>query len=107
MKRLNGWQRLGIIASVLWIVGAWITTMHFGTEEAQQRASDSMAVCNKYPLPGETCSDKFSETYGIYFNVAKETAALAALAPVPIGWGLAYLAIWLVRWVRRGFQQAI
>ena len=31
-------------------------------------------------------------------------AAFRAVAPVPLAWGFAYLVLFLVRWVKRGFQ---
>ena len=35
-----------------------------------------------------------------------QNALLWSLAPIPIAWLLIYMVVWIVRWVRRGFQPA-
>lgn len=71
--KLNGWKRIGIIASVVWILGAGLT---------------SLAELDY--LAGTPSSDW-------------SAAAFVTFAPVPLGWGFVYLVLFLVRWVKRGF----
>lgn len=33
--------------------------------------------------------------------------AVVAFVPVPVGWGFAYLILFLVRWVKRGFMPSL
>ena len=33
-----------------------------------------------------------------------EVAMVVALVPVPVAWGFAYSLLFLVRWIRRGFD---
>jgi hypothetical protein len=103
--RLNGWQRIGVIASVLWFLGAGITVLALGNERAVQRANHSADICYKYPVPGENCADQFESTFRSYRDLAKEEALLAATIPILAGWAFAYVALALTRWVRRGFQK--
>ena len=33
----------------------------------------------------------------------REESAIVALVPIPLAWGFCYLALFLVRWIKRGF----
>lgn len=70
---LNGWQRLGIIASVLWLLGG-----------------ASLAAVWSVGLPA------FWVDFGL-------DVGIMAVVPIVCGWMLAWIIPRLTRWVRRGF----
>jgi hypothetical protein len=39
------------------------------------------------------------------YHFASANGAFVALAPIPLGWLLAYALVYLVRWIRAGFKQ--
>jgi|GEM_PF-4925108 len=43
MKRLNGWQRIGIILSVLWMVGGWFWTRDMVVDELSKAPTQRLA----------------------------------------------------------------
>jgi hypothetical protein len=169
MARLGGWKRIGIIASVLWILGAGIFTYNsvntyewrtfyeqrnllrewdeakaapkappgFVPDAPQESATPSPApppetlppnfFDNKpagssvppdlgeptehgpweaYQDPKPPCKDcallekQFLATHR---RIALRASALIAFTTVALAWGLAYLILFLVNWVKRGF----
>lgn len=111
MAKLNGWKRLGIIASVAWIPCAGLYTFKVVDDARITTASGFTLRCEEAPdgsLQGSAKCDELSTNY-----LAKTgyepwiEAAVVALVPVPLGWGFAYLVLFLMRWVKRGFAQPI
>lgn len=116
MVKLNGWKRLGIIASVVWILIAWVHT--FDSEnDSESKAVASIHVTCDENLAGKTgdawqrgfdeCNKEADELLVRAMAGARVDAAIVAFVPVPLGWGLAYLVLFLVRWVKRGFSRPI
>jgi hypothetical protein len=105
--KINGWQRIGIVASVAWMIGAYICT--FNAEEKANAKHASMIIDNcidahKGQETGDNECLKQGEDYGIKaFPEERNEAALVASVPVPLGWGFLYLVLFLVRWIKRGF----
>ena len=112
--KLNGWKRLGIIASVAWILGAGFHTYTSEMESASKGASFTHVVCDEN-LAGKTgdawkkgfdeCNRQADELLSVGVSNARMDAASVAFVPVPLGWALAYLILFLARWVRRGFAR--
>ncbi|MGA2696986.1 MAG: hypothetical protein ABSE92_13060 [Terriglobales bacterium] len=127
MAKLNGWQRIGIIASVVWILGTGARTYDSEIERASSLIYLSCDSAAKAPLPskppnsppepgavpvppGAVVADdceQAKESLGLAIKNAKLDAALVALVPVPLGWGIIYLVLFLVRWVKRGFARPL
>jgi hypothetical protein len=93
--RLNGWQRIGIVLSVLWVpLGALLGLM---------AAVAPYRVCIRNPLNEMAwCDLVYRNTFTI--EHLGSAAAFFALMPIPVGWLLTYATIWAVRWVWRGFN---
>lgn len=72
--RISGWHRIGIVASCAWAV--------YGATYGFQ-----LGVDDRYSSDG-VCA----------------LMAFYAFAPVIAGWIAAYVAIWTIRWVWRGFR---
>ena len=98
--RLNIWQRAGVVASVLWAVGGGLYQRSHDLNEAAKAA---FAPCDM---------DKFTDVNAFrhcgeadYASLIKDewmNAAVVALAPILLAWLLAYVAIWVSRWVWAG-----
>lgn len=110
--KLNGWKRIGIIASVAWILGAGFRTYTSEIDSASRAVSFTHVTCDAN-LAGKTgdawtkgfdeCNKQADELLNVDTSNARMDAAGVAIFPVPLGWGLAYLILFLARWVRRGF----
>lgn len=114
--RLNGWQRLGVIASVCWAIGGgiWINSLLIDDMGAHVR--DRYVSCLRAPHPEGprappeatlgACHTAFLEDYPTAIANHGLYAAIDTAITIIIGWAAAYALLGLVRWVRRGFAQA-
>jgi len=103
--RLNGWQRIALVLSVLWAIGASLYTMNSFESNAKlmsERMYDDCVVHRSGT--GEDCYNTMRQTHRVQMALGRKQAAARALLPIPLVW----IAIWLVNgivgWIRRGFQ---
>jgi hypothetical protein len=106
--RLNGWQRIGIVASVIWAIGAPIYLDHAAQQEATEAFGRDYRACRD--VPSNDPDQCFQRASGAYDTVTRypllsANAAVAALVPIGLGWLLTYALIALVRWIRAGFKR--
>jgi hypothetical protein len=111
--KLNGWKRIGIVASIGWILGAGYYTLE-GVSAANSRFHVGLALrCEEDRPNGMTESEqtKWQETCDSFLSPGewqlkneRLEAAYVALIPVPFAWGLVYLVLFLVGWIKRGFH---
>ena len=115
--RLGGWQRIGIVASVLWILGAGLAMRSHDVSNAQKQYEFAYSTCIDQkraqradptkPLATEivsVCHKEGIDLYQLFLENSWGNVASVALVPIPITWLLAYMIIGIWRWVRRGFQ---
>ena len=96
MKRLNRWQRTGILLSVVWAIvgGTW------GWRHAEDQITDDFKACVRAI---ETRSDLQAcrETRFRALTVRRAySAALVGLAPIPVAWLIAHALAALVGRIR-------
>ena len=89
--RLNGWQRIGIVLSALWVLvgNVWLHNVLLERDEAYQ--SCLAAVRGRLfhcGAPDQIERNTLFITYVL----------------VPLAWLLVYTIVWTDRWIRRGFQ---
>jgi hypothetical protein len=107
---LNGWTRLGIVVSIAWVLSAGWYTLARSTNAAISLGSRTTLDCEGFYSPNgphysAACDKAGSDAMNIAIAEGRLDAAMIGLIPVPFGWGLAYLVLFLVRWVKRGFLQ--
>ena len=104
---LNGWQRIGIAASIIWAIGAPMYLDHAAREEASAAFIRYSKACRDVPsnFPSR-CSEQASRQKDIVpryrFLTDKANVALVALPPIVLGWLLAYARVYLRRLMRAG-----
>lgn len=125
--RLNGWQRIGVIVSVVWIVvmvlgapgwfynhlynDSWAAMnkcqMIAAAETASQLKADPQNATNIYNNEStemKFCVEVQSETMAGW-DTGKYTVGLfLAIAPVLLAWILAWIGWRAFKWVKVGFN---
>ena len=86
--RLNGWQRIGVVASVIWVIVGPIYVMTRDENYAREQASLSMRAC--YEAEHKDCLKQFDATYTAFRKITPGWGSWAILAFVPI------VAAWLM-----------
>jgi hypothetical protein len=111
--RIGGWKRVGIIVSLVWILGAGVYTLK-AVGDADSEAAAQLTVSCDASLPPNYTQAQYDHCNSLSMDPRKidaqlsdawRTAAVVAFVPVPLGWGLTYLALFLVGWVKRGFAK--
>jgi len=105
--RLNGWQRIGIVASVIWAISAPIYLDSAAQKDADDRFSRTYRSCRDVPTNDpDQCFQRAAAAHDSVprYHFMSANGAFVALAPIPLGWLLAYALVYLVRWIRAGFK---
>jgi hypothetical protein len=104
--RLNGWQRIGIVASVIWAIGGPIYVDYKAEKEAWEAMNQSYRGCmGAYNDDGRCMQEArwASERVPRAFRTPINWV-VTALVPIGLGWLLVYALVYLVRWIRVGFK---
>jgi len=116
VKKLSGWKRIGIVASVVWAVGGFL----WGNNQALSRndwiikekiecrtRAYQRSFQGLQPRPGDFTADQCDAEYTkLWYEAIQhhwEEAAIFALVPIPFGWMIIGGLFGVVRWVRAGF----
>ena len=102
--RLNGWQRIGVVLSVAWAIGAAVYVRNSKIETGRALASINYQLCTATEHTNSDCSRKLSEDLKSAIEPYWVNVAFYSLAPILAGWIVAYLILGIFRWVRRGFK---
>ena len=116
MKRLNGWQRIGIILSVIWIIGGGFLIHGTVKDELQRDADWQWGVVAKLSSPdqlavkaGDYSKMSDSGRLMVKASIGSEVNTWTAVwifVPLLLAWLLVYGLVGLTRWVGAGFRKA-
>jgi hypothetical protein len=109
--RLGGWTRTGIVASVLWALGAGIVTRIHDVRTAHSWSGNAYRLCvDEQQSHGlghlnlSECDEKAHQSYQDLIKDSWRIVAIIAFGPLPFFWFLAWGIRATYRWVRRGFN---
>ena len=102
--KLNGWQRIGVIASILWGIGGGI----YERMGQVRFANDLLALSINHCLPAnaDACVELAYKTYANLISLdlaGGSNIVFFSVGPIFAGWIAAYLAVKIFRWVKAGF----
>jgi hypothetical protein len=102
--RLNGWQRIGLVLSVLWAFGAALRERGKQLDYAKDLFQSQYGGCLNRANPAINCSDI---SYQAAMDATANWADVAffAFGPVIAGWLVALITIRTFRWVSDGFSK--
>jgi uncharacterized membrane protein len=102
--RLNGWQRIGIVASVIWIFVGGFWGNNIGIHEGDWAINLYRVCLDANPNGWDECTKTFDSNYVAAVQYHWYYAAFLAFVPIPLAWLIAWGLISLARWIRRGFE---
>lgn len=104
--RINGWQRVGVVLSILWAIGAAIYVRSAQVQHADSLFQMKFSAClNEQSANVEACSNKVSLQNAMDVTAYWPDVAFFAFAPVIAGWLVACIALRIFRWVKVGFSK--
>jgi len=100
--RLDGWQRIGIVVSIVWAVAAAICQRNADIERAQDFTKFAFKVCADARSPGRdkdapSCSQESETHKAVWLAGSWGNVALVALVPIAFGW----LSVYTIFGIRR------
>ena len=102
-RRLNGWQRIGIICSVLWLLGQAVSIYEGDVRQANLAYSVDFNLCLETKAKsGVECGAEAQPNLDRTFDGYWMRVAILGAAPIPFLWLFAYALIGVVQWVRLG-----
>ncbi len=105
--RLNGWQRLGIVAFVIWALVTSVGLWREGHGSMEQVLAIDMKLCPSSGPKFDECTGKawqaFLENLHRTDNEFWQLIPFVITIPALLVWGLISVVIVTVRWVRKGF----
>jgi hypothetical protein len=103
MQRLSGWQRLGLIISVCWIVGSFFGLRFYQYNEGMNIARAAVGVCTTGGGSFDRCYDSSAALRLIARTIYWPPLLLVSLGPIPLLWLVGWAVIRAGRWLRAGF----
>lgn len=110
--RLTGLQRLGIVLSIVWALGAGTHTRNADVERADDFAKFAYKVCSDSKLLAHnsdlsSCEQEREENLKTWMKGSDANVAIAALAPIPFGWLAAFILFYIGRAQVIGFRTVV
>lgn len=104
---LNGWQRIGVVLSILWFFTAGLSQRAYDVNKAFEFANLSSKICYESNKEGNSdiCHQRFSEDYKLMLDGSWGNSIAIAIIPIPIFWGIVILIIKVYRWIKKGFAK--
>jgi hypothetical protein len=100
---LNRWQRIGVVISVLWILGSSIHVRNSQVESAIDSVTRIHQMCmDAEGVQSKNCSEQFEKNHTIFLKPNWTDVAFTAFVPVLLGWFLILIIIRVYRWIKAG-----
>ena len=104
-RRLNGWQRIGVVLSALWI----LIVSGYAIFELMQGPNSAMLfvqmVVSKTQEPvSALAGNQFRDLVPVEAQLRYGRLIIVVIMPVAVGWVLASGLVWTIRWIAGGFR---
>lgn len=107
-KRLNGWQRIGLVISVLWLllIGMWAAIECVQKGEQAYYFFETTKI--NLPVVNESkrlLTDEEVRGYRIERHFRPERLIITMFISIALFWILVYVGVYVVRWIVAGFKK--
>lgn len=111
MKKLNGWQRIGVAITILWLpLGIlWFDKLEQRDSRVAATALYSSCTAMNESFPRlranpRDCVSARDRLKAAYLQGESTRVAVQVLVPIPAFWLLGWLLLKIVTWIRVGFK---
>lgn len=110
--RLNGWQKIGIVLSILWAIGAGIHTSNDAVEQAHKFVNFAYKVCKDGKMVADdadlsSCEKEKALKAETLMKGSYKNVAFASLVPIPFGWLAGFILLYVARVQVAGFRAVV
>jgi hypothetical protein len=111
MRKLNMWQRLGVVASVLWVIGGGFWQRDSDLDKASNFSAAVYSMCSeaksvRHDYDFKSCSAEADHSFNVMLEGSWWNVAAFSFGIVLLGWLMAWLSIRVGRWVLAGRDEA-
>lgn len=109
---LSGWQRWGILLSILWAIAAGVHQRSDDVEAADNYASFARRVCAEGKVIKQiadltSCDNAMAANRASWLTESWANVSITALAPIPVFWLLIFITRYFVRAQVSGFRAVV
>jgi hypothetical protein len=105
IMRLNGWLRVGIVASVLWVlIGDFFIHGRIIDELGAPVIAELKSCAEADGSDWQACRAAYNRDYPGAMTGHWQYAGIITAIPWALFWVLAFICYVTIRWVRRGFD---
>ena len=107
-RRLSGWQRIGVVVSIIWLIGSLIYTVNTQYNNKFVLYSTIYDLCKmEKNADYKRCNEGFEANLKKYLKADWTDLAdlfFISIVPIPVGWLVSWGVIRVYRWIRAGFS---
>ena len=101
--KLNRWQRIGVVISILWALGAAYYERSSEMEVGQHFIDLHYQACIEIEKSTiEACSVEMNKNFDIWMKPNWGNIGFIAFVPIMLGWVLVFIIIRVYRWIKAG-----
>jgi hypothetical protein len=102
-SRLNKWQRLGIVLSLAWAIGAYLTITKIQYDAAARQVAVTHRLCAEAKALSKDldCAKEEDKTWNNWTDNTAIYAIVIAIFPIPFGWVFADIVVWAIDRIRK------
>ena len=101
---LGGWQRIGIVLSALWAIGASWAVRSDQVKLAHQLFESRTHTCAAKSGAFARCLETESWQSALDDTANWGDVAFVAIGPIIVGWLLIFLSARIIKWIAFGFK---
>ena len=104
--RLGGWQRIGVVLSLLWVVLVCAyAVFEYAAGPDSAMVFIEMVVSKTREPAAVLKGNAFADLVPVEPQILWSRLASVVLSPVIAGWLVVYLLVFAVRWIVTGFKR--